>query len=339
MHDAPNQAKKYFESNTFYLFMTSIGTNIEEAVALLKASELVAIPTETVYGLAANALDPVAVVKIYAAKNRPSFNPLIIHVANVAAISNYAILDPISAQLAAAFMPGPFTLLLPKKSVVPDLVTAGSTKVAIRIPNHPLTLKLLQAIDFPLAAPSANPFGYVSPTTAQHVFDGLNNKLNYILDGGSCAVGLESTIIEVKDQQIILHRLGAITTEQITAITGLTVTRKEMAKNLEAPGQMKSHYATKTPLILGQIPLLLKEYAKKKMATISMSDTYEGLAKEHQYILSKKGDLNEAAQQLFTVMRSIDEVGYDVILAEHFPDEGLGRAINDRLERAQVKHK
>jgi L-threonylcarbamoyladenylate synthase len=219
------------------------------------------------------------------------------------------------------------------------LVTAGSSKVAVRIPNHPLTLKLLHCLDFPLAAPSANPFGYVSPTTAQHVKDGLNNQLKYILDGGACEVGLESTIVEVKEQQIILHRLGAVSAEQIAAVTGIPVIRKEAAKNLEAPGQMKSHYATKIPLYLVDISSSLKEFAQQKIAIISFSTFYAGLAKEHQYILSTKADLNEAAQQLFTVMRSIDALDYEIILAEHFPDQGLGRAINDRLERAQAKHK
>jgi L-threonylcarbamoyladenylate synthase len=319
--------------------MTSIGKNIEIAASILEENGLVAIPTETVYGLAGNALEEAAVVKIFSAKDRPSFNPLIIHVATVEAIQEYAELDPISQQLAEAFMPGPFTLLLPKKDLIPDLVTAGSSKVAVRIPRHPLALKLLHKLKFPLAAPSANPFGYVSPTNARHVLDGLNNRVDYILDGGPCEVGVESTIAEVRDGQIILHRLGAVTAEEMEAVTGLAVVRKTDHQQLDTPGQMKSHYATKTPMYLGDIPTLLKEHSHKHVATISFCKSYEGLISGHQYILSPKCDINEAAQHLFAVMRSIDEFSFDVILAERFPDKGLGRAINDRLERAQAIHK
>jgi L-threonylcarbamoyladenylate synthase len=319
--------------------MTTVGKNIDLAVALLTENELVAIPTETVYGLAGNALSEEAVVKIYSAKDRPSFNPLIIHVPTVEAIAYYAELDSISQQLAEAFMPGPFTLLLPKKIIIPDLVTAGSSKVAVRIPSHPLALRLLHKLNFPLAAPSANPFGYVSPTNARHVLDGLNNRIDYILDGGPCKVGVESTIAEVVDGQIILHRLGAVTAEEMETVTGLKVVRKTQETKVDTPGQLKSHYATKTPLYLGDIPTLLKQYANKHVATISFCKSYEGLISGHQYILSPKCDVNEAAQHLFSVMRSIDEFSFDVILAERFPDKGLGRAINDRLEMSQAIHK
>lgn len=321
------------------MYMTTVGINIEIAAALLSENEIVAIPTETVYGLAGNALSEVAVVKIYNAKDRPSFNPLIIHVATVEAIKEYAELDSISQQLAEAFMPGPFTLLLPKKAIVPDLVTAGSSKVAVRIPKHPLALRLLHKLNFPLAAPSANPFGYVSPTTARHVLDGLNNRIDYILDGGPCEVGVESTIAEVSDGQIILHRLGAVTAEEMEAVTGLSVVRKKDDQQIDTPGQMKSHYATKVPLYLGDIPTLLQQYQDKNIATISFCKSYPGLFTGHQYILSPKCNINEAAQHLFAVMRNIDEFSFDLIIAERFPDKGLGRAINDRLERAQAIHK
>ena len=321
------------------MYMTTVGKNIEIAAALLSENEIVAIPTETVYGLAGNALSEAAVVKIYNAKDRPSFNPLIIHVATVEAIKEYAELDSISQQLAEAFMPGPFTLLLPKKAIVPDLVTAGSSKVAVRIPKHPLALRLLHKLNFPLAAPSANPFGYVSPTTARHVLDGLNNRIDYILDGGPCEVGVESTIAEVNDGQIILHRLGAVTAEEMEAVTGLSVMRKKDEQQIDTPGQMKSHYATKVPLYLGDIPTLLQQYQDKNIATISFCKSYPGLVTGHQYILSPKCDINEAAQHLFAVMRNIDEFSFDLIIAERFPDKGLGRAINDRLERAQAIHK
>lgn len=319
--------------------MSQIGENLLKAATLLESDELVAIPTETVYGLAANALSETAVVKIFEAKNRPNFNPLIVHVVNVAAINDYAEIDPISLQLAVAFMPGPFTLLLPKKSIIPDIVTAGSSKVAIRVPNQIMTTKLLMLLKFPLAAPSANPSGYVSPTTALHVQEGLKNKVAYILDGGQCEVGVESTIVEVSDGKIILHRTGAVTAEQMEQLTGLKVVAAESSEKLSTAGQMLSHYATKTPLYRGDIAKMIKENQDKNVAVISFKKLYDGLKTGHQYVLSPKGDLNEAAKHLFSVMRCIDEFQFDLIITELFPDKGLGRAINDRLGRAQVIYK
>lgn len=322
---------------------TAIGTDITIAAAFLQAGELVAIPTETVYGLAANALDPAAVAKIYAAKNRPSFNPLILHLANTNQITDYAEADEMSLKLAQHFMPGPLTLLLPKKSNVPDITTAGSNKVAIRVPDQPLTLSLLSKLAFPLAAPSANPSGYISPTNAHHVMDGLHGKIPYILDGGNTKVGLESTICEVADNLIILHRAGSVTAEELAAFSGLeVVNRTEQhpqeivqngAENQPAtPGQLKSHYAPHTPLYIGNIPQLLQEHAGKKIAVISLDTDYAGatnfkLAPDHQ--------LSTAASQLFATLRNIDQSSFDVILAELFPNEGIGVAINDRIGRAQ----
>lgn len=319
--------------------MSQIGENLLKAATLLESDELVAIPTETVYGLAANALSESAVIKIFEAKNRPSFNPLIVHVVDVASINTYADLDPISLQLAEAFMPGPFTLLLPKKPIIPDLVTAGSSKVAIRVPNQIMTTKLLMLLKFPLAAPSANPSGYVSPTTALHVQEGLKDKVAYILDGGQCEVGVESTIAEVSDGKIILHRTGAISAEQIEQLTGLKVIAANETEKPSTAGQMKSHYATKTPLYRGDIAKMIKENQNKNVAVISFKKLYDGLKTGHQYVLSPKGDLNEAAKHLFSVMRCIDEFHFDIIITELFPDKGLGRAINDRLGRAQVIYK
>lgn len=322
---------------------TAIGTDITIAAAFLQAGELVAIPTETVYGLAANALDPAAVAKIYAAKNRPSFNPLILHLANTNQISDYAETDEMSLKLAQHFMPGPLTLLLPKKSNVPDITTAGSNKVAIRVPDQPLTLSLLSKLAFPLAAPSANPSGYISPTNAHHVMDGLHGKIPYILDGGSTKVGLESTICEVADNKIILHRAGSVTAEELSAFSGLPVltgseqhphqiVQNGSANQPATPGQLKSHYAPHTPLYIGNIPALLAEHSGKKIAVISLDTDYAGatnfkLAPDHQ--------LSTAASQLFATLRNIDQLSFDVILAELFPNEGIGVAINDRISRAQ----
>lgn len=321
------------------MFTTKIGTNINEAVALLNANELVAIPTETVYGLASNALQAEAVVKIFEAKNRPFFNPLILHLASIEQIEQYAYLDEISIKLATRFMPGPFTLLLPKKENVPDIVTAGSSKVAIRIPDHTVTHQLLTQLHYPLAAPSANPFGYVSPVTANHVLQGLQGKIPYILDGGNCDIGLESTIVEVENEEVILHRAGGLAIEEIEVIIGKKIIPSTQYSKPTTSGQLKSHYATTTDLLQGNVEEMLHQYDGKKIAILSFQTLYNGVEKQHQYLLSSSGNLNEAAQNLFATMRILDTMNYDMILAEIFPLKGLGLAINDRLKRAQVTEK
>ncbi len=317
---------------------TIIGTDLSYAVSLLKQNELVAIPTETVYGLAANALETEAVIKIFETKNRPFFNPLILHVSSINEIDNYAYLNEMSLKLANFFMPGPFTLLLNKKEIVPDLVTAGSSKVAIRIPNHPLTKELLSKLKFPLAAPSANPFGYVSPVSASHVLQGLNGKIKYILDGGICNVGIESTIIEIENDNVIIHRVGGLAIEVIESVIGKKIIYANNNKP-QTSGQLKSHYATNTDLIQGNIDELFIENRNKKIAVITFKKLYSQLDFAHQFVLSKSGDINEAAKNLFSAMRKIDELNYDLILAEVFPNLGLGIAINDRLSRAQFINK
>jgi L-threonylcarbamoyladenylate synthase len=318
--------------------ITTIGRDLNKAVDLLSWDKLVAIPTETVYGLAGNALSEKAVATIYAAKNRPHFNPLILHIKNIDEIHRYAEADMHSLNIAKILMPGPVTLLLPKKNNVPDITTAGSNKVAIRIPNHPLTLELLDQIDFPLAAPSANPSGYISPTTASHVFEGLNGKIEYILDGGPTSIGLESTICEVKGNHILIHRLGSISASQLTDLTGLEV-REVLHESLPiTAGQMKSHYAPRTPLFKGNMEQLMQQHRGKKIAIISFDKNYEG-EKIDCYTLSPEGDLAFAANQLFATLRKIDQSNYDIILAAHFPATGIGHAINDRIERAQFLHK
>ena len=312
---------------------TVVGKDIYFAIQLLQSGELVAIPTETVYGLASNALDPIAVAKIFEAKNRPTFNPLIIHLPNLEAVKPYVTeLPELALTLANAFSPGPISFLLPKSSIVPDIVTAGSEFVVVRIPNHPLTLELLNNLDFPLAAPSANPFGYVSPVNAKHVMEGLFGKIPYILDGGSCSVGLESTIVGFDQDNIIIHRLGGISVEDIYNCTGKMPILSLLHQQPHTPGQLKSHYATKIPLYVGNVEENLERFKTSTIAVISFKHTYkhEGLS----YVLSPSGILAEAAAHLFNVMRTIDNTNAEVILAEVFPDEGLGKAINDRLERA-----
>jgi len=311
---------------------TRVGNDINLAASLLRNGELVAIPTETVYGLAGNALDNEAVLGIYEAKQRPAFNPLIIHLVDFSYAEKYVADIPGDAVLLAEyFLPGPISFLLPKKTIVPDLVTAGSDKVVVRIPSHPIALALLAKLDFPLAAPSANPFGYVSPVTAQHVMDGLSGKIPYILDGGRCTVGLESTIVGFEDDEIIIHRLGAITAEDIRDLTGKQPKFSLLHTQPDTPGQLKSHYSPATPVKIGDVEALIRENKDKKIAVISFHQQYSDVL---NFILSPTANLHEAASNLFAALRKLDTEDVDIILAEVFPDEGIGKAINDRLGRA-----
>jgi L-threonylcarbamoyladenylate synthase len=320
------------------MFNTLIDTDISIAKKYLEEGETVGIPTETVYGLAANALNEDAVLKIFSVKERPHFDPLIVHVHSKEEIKKYTTDIPYkAAMLMEFFMPGPLTLLLKKKNIIPDLVTSGLDTVAIRVPNHPLTLSLLQQLDFPLAAPSANPFGYISPTTAQHVYDQLQGKIPYILDGGDTAVGVESTIIGFEgDDEAIIYRLGGLAVEEIGNVIGRVVVRTNIpiaiGTNPKSPGMLASHYAPRKKLVTGE-PV---EQLEGKVAVIAFNEPVPGIAPENQVLLSSKGDLNEAAKNLFATMRRLDASDADIIYAVEFPDEGLGKAINDRLKRASA---
>lgn len=310
---------------------TQIGKSIETAADYLRKGSCVAIPTETVYGLAANGLDEEAVAKIFAAKERPAYDPLILHIAKIEDVAPLVTHFPEKAkQLAEKFWPGPLTLILPKSNKVPDLVSAGLSTVGIRMPRHEMTLQLLKSIDFPLAAPSANPFGYISPTSAQHVKNQLAGKIPYILDGGDCSVGLESTIVLVTDAVVKILRKGGIPIEAIEEVVGKVELQTQSSSNPMAPGMLISHYAPKKKLILGNIPDLIKVHPNEKIGVIGFKSTY-GFEGE---ILSTKGDLAEAAQNLYAALRKMDESDCTLILVEKVPDIGLGKAINDRLRRA-----
>lgn len=312
---------------------TMIGTDVHQAADILKQGELVAIPTETVYGLAGNALNAEAVVRIFEAKQRPRFNPLIMHLPSIEAAEEYVTSIPgVMRDLAEHFSPGPISYLLPKARIVPDLVTAGSNRVVIRIPAHPVTLELLNLLDFPLAAPSANRFGYVSPVTAQHVLDGLEGRIPYILDGGPCKVGLESTIVGTEGDEIIIYRVGGISAEEIAAVSGKNVKFSLIHKSPETPGQLKTHYAPSIPLVLGNVDAQMESNKGRKIAVLSFTTAYPDA--HVNKVLSPSGDLHEAAFSLFSALREIDKSGADLILAEKFPDQGIGQAINDRLGRA-----
>ena len=315
--------------------MAKKGKDIFKAAHLLSENALVSIPTETVYGLAANALEEDAVVKIFEVKNRPSFDPLIVHISDINQLSNLVSHFPDKARvLAERFWPGPLTLLLEKRSIIPDIVTAGLPTVAIRIPDHPLTLELLSKLSFPLAAPSANPFGYVSPTTAQHVDDQLGGKLSYILDGGPCRIGIESTIIGFNKEMPVIHRLGGKSIEDIEKIVGEVVVMKHSSSRPSSPGTLSSHYSPNKVVILGDMASFHGKIDPARTALLRFKEYDDEMPKENQIILAQSGEVKEAAKNLFAAMRELDLMDVDQIVAEILPEEGLGRAINDRLRRA-----
>lgn len=315
--------------------MADIGKDINKAKELLERGELVAIPTETVYGLAANALNDSAVAGIFAVKNRPEFDPLIVHIPSLSDAQRYVEYIPEAARsLADKFWPGPLTLVLPKRTLVPDLVTAGLDTVGVRCPDHELTRALLAELQFPLAAPSANPFGYVSPTTPAHVNEQLGEKIGYILDGGECRIGIESTIVGFEDDGAIVYRLGGISLEAIEAVIGQVSTRTNFASNPKSPGQLKSHYAPSKKVVIGKMDDLLQRYPAHCSAILTFQDDYNS---PYQFILSPSGTLEEAAKNLFSALRKLEKMSVDVILAELVPETGLGRAINDRLRRAAAR--
>jgi L-threonylcarbamoyladenylate synthase len=309
---------------------------IQKAASLLKEGNVVAIPTETVYGLAANAFNENAVQKIFEIKGRPLFNPLIIHIKSLAFLEQLVCnIPPKALQLAHHFWPGSLTLILPKKDIVPNIITAGKNTVAVRVPNHPLTLALLNELDFPLAAPSANPFGTISPTEAKHVTDYFNEKIPMVLDGGICKNGIESTIIGFEFDEPVLYRLGSITVEEIEKIVGnITVkNKKEVAP--EAPGMLSKHYAPKTKTFLEtDINAFLKKHPNKRIGILLFNQRIENNEFINQEILSEHGNFKQAAVNLYAAMHRLDKLGLDLIVAERFPEIDLGKSINDRLERA-----
>jgi L-threonylcarbamoyladenylate synthase len=316
-----------------------ITTDIKKAEKALKKNKLVAIPTETVYGLAGNAYDESALAEIFKLKNRPFYNPLIVHIKSASSISDVAIDIPESAMiLAEKFWPGPLTLVLKKQPHISDLITAGKDTVAVRVPNHTVALALLDKLDFPLAAPSANPFGSISPTNADHVFNYFDGKLEVILEGGECEKGLESTIIGFENNQPILYRHGAISSEEIEKITGKLSTITNSEKTPNAPGMLSRHYAPNTATYLtNNVVELIKCFKGKRIGTLVFKNQINGKGIIHEEILSKSGDLNEAAKNLYAAMHRLDENNLDVIIAERLPDIGLGKTMNDKLERATKK--
>lgn len=322
--------------------------NLARLAGALRRGELVAVPTETVYGLAGNALDPRACRAIFRAKGRPSTDPLIVHIGSLQQLDQLARRTPSVDKVAAAFWPGPLTLVLPKTSAVPAIVTSGRDSVAVRMPRHPLFQKLLRACAMPLAAPSANPFGYISPTTAEHVLHGLGRKIRYILDGGPCDIGLESTILDLRDpRHPTLLRPGAIEIADLERVLGcrvFTSSRQTAPKKRAAlaPGMLSRHYSPRTPLFLHE------RLSVDKLPRTAGREAYLLLARPGRRVagetapnvqwLSEKGDLTQAARELFAALRRLDAQGWKRIHAELAPGRSaLALAINDRLRRAAAK--
>lgn len=297
--------------------------NIERAANDLLAGKLVAMPTETVYGLAGDATNDQAIALIYSTKGRPEFNPLIVHVLDQNMAAAYVDLNDPAKKLAAAFWPGPLTMVLPRKSDshLSHLLSAGLDTLAVRSPVHPVARDLLKTCNKPLAAPSANPSGGISPTNSQHVQQGLGEKIDLILEGGDCQKGIESTIVLVTNDQLILLRPGSISPDQLSEVTGLAIKDKEDG-GINAPGQLSSHYAP-------HASVRLNAFHKMK------DEVFIGFgALDGDFNLSELGDLEEAAANLFKTLHMADATGVPSIAIAPIPWTGLGIAINDRLERA-----
>jgi len=304
------------------------------AAEIIKKGGIVAFPTETVYGLGADAFNPLAVARVFEVKRRPYFDPLIVHVANPDNVEKLVKeIPPGAKKLMERFWPGPLTVVFLKGNDIPDIVTAGLPTVAIRMPNHSMALSLIKESKCSIAAPSANPFGYLSPTTAEHVREQLGDRVDLVLDGGPCPVGVESTIVSFLEGKSRLLRPGGVPLEEIESIIG----RVEVSPTEDkpsAPGMLPRHYAPRTPIVLDWNEKNIELYKNKNIGLLAFQEKENRLKISHTEVLSKKGDLREAAANLFAAIRRLDALNLDLILAEAIPEMGLGRAIMDRLRRA-----
>lgn len=305
--------------------VVSAEAGVPAAAALLASGEIVALPTETVYGLGAGALDPAACARIFEAKERPLSDPLIVHLPTIAWLDRLAEASPVASDLAARFWPGPLTLVLPRKDIVPDIVTAGQETVAVRMSAHPVFQAVLQAYGKPVAAPSANRFGRISPTSAKDVVAELGDRIRLVLDGGPCEHGVESTIVLVQGDELHILRHGPITAEDLGEFGRVS----GAVAGISAPGGLASHYAPRTPLVIGDpIPA-------PGTGLLAWRSSGEGF--EQVEFLSRSQDLREAAAHLYAGMRRLDGAGLDRIVAEPVPEQGLGTAIMERLRKAAAR--
>ncbi len=328
--------------------------NIEKAAAILRKGGIVAFPTETVYGLGADATNPKAALRIFALKKRPAFDPLIVHAETAAAARRlWSVDSPLARKLAGLFWPGPLTIVLPKSKHVPDVVTAGLDTVAVRVPSHPVARRLIRAAGVPIAAPSANLFGRTSPTTARAVEEDLGHGVDMILDAGPCPVGVESTVVRPEGRRLVILRPGGVTREALAKAAPAALARGRAAKGkaLRSPGLLTSHYAPRTPLHLasGTAAALAASLALRRARALRAGRAWPRIgllsfrplrtasgtfAAERS--LTRRGDAREAAAVLFQHLRELDRMELDFLVAERLPAKGLGLAVLDRLERASA---
>ncbi|MCG2659047.1 MAG: threonylcarbamoyl-AMP synthase [Kiritimatiellae bacterium] len=314
---------------------SALPQQIGQAASILRNGGVVAFPTETVYGLGANALDAAAVAQIFEVKRRPRFDPLIVHVSDFQQAESLVANFPANArELARCFWSGPLTLVLPKSDQVPDIVTAGLSTVAVRMPDHPVALALIRAAGVPLAAPSANPFGYISPTTADHVREQFGNSIAWILDGGACKVGIESTVISFADDPPSLLRPGGLPLKDIERIAGPVKSLLKPQTAPLCPGQLPRHYAPRTPLVLWTVGGPNPSGGRTGLLSLKPPENKDGFSAVE--VLSSTGDLREAAANLFAALRRLDALSLDIIMFQPVPEDGLGLAIMDRLLRASL---
>lgn len=321
---------------------TRITTDVESAASLLRKGGLVAFPTETVYGLGADATNVEAVAKVFAAKQRPTFDPLIVHICDRSQLPDIVTaVSDIADLLMRRFWPGPLTLVLPRTAMIPDLVTAGLPGVGVRMPMHPIALKLLRSAGCPVAAPSANPFGRISPTTAAHVIEGLGNRVDCVVDGGPCLVGLESTVLSLMDDRPVLLRPGGCPPEDIEKEIGaveraVTDLSKDDAAQ-PAPGMLSRHYAPRTPLTLIDPLARAVPLPGRRTGLMTWGASPEEAGFDRVIRLTESNDLTECAAKFFASLRTLDTSGLNAIIARRFPEHGLGIAMNDRLRRAATR--
>lgn len=317
---------------------TLINKDTDAALKFLNDGKLVAVPTETVYGLAADYRNEKAIQRIFRVKKRPAYDPLILHASDIQMIEGDLVkeIPGLAKELAEAFWPGPLTLILPKKENVSDLITSGLPTVGVRIPGHPLLLELIKKLDRALAAPSANPFGYISPTSAEHVEAQLGGKIPMILDGGPASVGLESTILAIEGSKIKILRRGIIEEEQLKAFSGQIITSDISSSRPEAPGMLDKHYSPRKNLFFAD-EIAVEKINAQNSGGISFSEYLEGIPHENQIILSPEKSLEIAARRLYAALREMDQSRFRQIVTEKFPETGLGLAINDRLKRAVTR--